>query len=114
MGGSKESVEPLIKNETVTYSLNRLDSEKVDTQGSYNLNLASDLPAANAPFTSTIGGNAERLTGESQPSEGQVAESKANDSGELEKEIAENYVENKGELSVNQARKCSKKRIKEH
>lgn len=112
LGGSKESVEPLIKNERVTYPLNRLDSEKVDTQGSYNLNLASDLPAADAPFTSTNGGNAERLTGESQSSEGQVAESKSNVSGELEKEIAENSVENKGELSVKPSKEMLQKENK--
>ncbi len=122
---SKESVEPLITNETIMYPLNRLDSEKVDTQESYNLNLASDLPAADTPFTATIGGNAkvlaestniseqpnqvlvekEGLAGESQSSEGQVAKSghyKANVTGELEKEINGNPVKNKGKLQLAQ------------
>ena len=115
LGQSKESVEPLIKNETITYPLNRLDSEKVNTQGSYNLNLASDLPAADVPFTSTIGGNAERLTGKSQSSKGQVAESghyKANVTGELEKKITGNYVKNKNELSVKPSKEILQKENK--
>jgi hypothetical protein len=122
---SKESVEPLIANETIIYPLNRLDSEKVDTQESYNLNLASDLPAADTPFTATIGGNAkvlaestniseqpnqvlvekEGLAGESQSSEGQVAESghyKANVTDGLEKETNGNPVKNRGKLQLAQ------------
>jgi hypothetical protein len=93
LGESKESVEPLIQNETITYPLNSLDSEKVNTQESYNLNLAS----ADAPFTST---------------KGQVAESKANVTGELEKEIAENSGENKGELSAKPSKEVLQKEDK--
>ncbi|MGG3919789.1 proline-rich domain-containing protein [Parageobacillus thermoglucosidasius] len=130
LGDSKESVEPLITNEMIAYPLNRLDSEKVDTQGSYNLNLVSDLPAEDAPFTSTIGNNAitskaqaestpnqvsvekEELAGESQSSEGQADESglyKANVTGELEKEITGNSTGNNGELSVKPSKEVLQK-----